>query len=141
MKPRVKIFLDDIRTITGVNSDEWIIVRSASEFMETCDRIGFSNIELVSLDHDLGELSISEYYRNINNLKLDYANIKPELTGYDCAKFLVERWMDGEPVFDVLVHSANPIGSANIMGMVNAFRKIRKLPQNCVRIRWQYLKD
>lgn len=136
---KVKIYLDDTRTIIREPGDNWIVVRNANDFMRTIEEIGFENIELASLDHDLGELSISEYYNNKMNFTIDYTNIAPELTGYDCAKYLVEKWMDGESVFDVVVHSANPVGAANIMGLINAFRKYRKLEQNCIRVQWAHI--
>jgi hypothetical protein len=42
--------------------------------------------------------------------------------------------MDGEPVVDVVIHSANAIGSANMMGYINNYRHVNRLPQNCVRV-------
>jgi hypothetical protein len=33
----------------------------------------------------------------------------------------------------ILIHSANPIGSANIMGYINNYPKNKRLPQNCTR--------
>jgi hypothetical protein len=68
---------------------------------------------------------------------LNYDNIT-EKTGMDCTKWLVEKWMDGEPVVDVVVHSANAIGSGNMMGYINNFRHINNLQQNCVRVQWAH---
>jgi hypothetical protein len=53
----------------------------------------------------------------------------------DCTKWLVEQWMNGEPVCEVKIHSANAIGSANMMGYINNYRHINRLPQTCER--WQ----
>jgi len=39
----------------------------------------------------------------------------------------------------VLVHSANPIGSANIMGYVNNFFMNEAQPQTCVRVNIPHL--
>jgi hypothetical protein len=68
---------------------------------------------------------------------LNYDNIT-EKTGMDCTKWLVEKWMDGSPVVDVVVHSANAIGSANMMGYINNYRHIHRLPQDCVRVQWAH---
>lgn len=126
------IYLDDVRT--PVDKD-WIVVRNYDEFVDKVTEIGFKNIELISLDHDLGDTAMREWYTNVaKNFTLDYNNIT-EKTGMDCAKWLVERWMDGEPVVTVKVHSANAIGSANIMGYINNFKHIYRFPQDCVR--WQ----
>ena len=104
------------------------------EFVAKVNEIGLENIELISLDHDLGDSAMKEWHTNVyHNYKLDYNNIT-EKTGYDCAKWLVEQWMDGKPIVDVYTHSANAIGSANIMGYINNYRHVNRLPQNCVRV-------
>jgi hypothetical protein len=96
------------------------------------------NIQAVSLDHDLGDSAMKEWHNNVyHNYKLDYDNIT-EKTGYDCAKWLVEQWMDDKPVVTVMTHSANAIGSANIMGYINNYRHISRLPQNCVRVQIEH---
>ena len=126
-----KIYLDDVRT--PIDST-WIVVRSYDEFVTKVNEIGLENIGVISLDHDLGDSAMKEWHRNVyHNYKLDYNNIT-EKTGYDCAKWLVEQWMNGKPVVDVYTHSANAIGSANIMGYINNYRHVNKLPQNCVRV-------
>ncbi len=126
-----KIYLDDIRT---PHDPEWVVVRSFEEFVEKVNEIGLQNIEVISLDHDLGDTAMKEWHTNVyTNYTLDYSNIE-EKTGYDCAKWLVEQWMDGKRVVTVWTHSANAIGSANIMGYINNYRHIHRLPQNCVRV-------
>ena len=126
-----KIYLDDVRT--PIDKD-WIVVRNYDQFILTVQEIGLANIGVISLDHDLGDSAMSEWHTNVyHNYKLDYDNIT-EKTGYDCAKWLVGQWMNGEPVCDVYTHSANAIGSANIMGYINNYRHINHLPQNCVRV-------
>jgi hypothetical protein len=129
---KVSIYLDDIRT---PNDERWIICRNYDEFVNKVDEIGLDNIETISLDHDLGETAIREYFKNVtNNYILDYNNIH-EKTGYDCAKWLVEKSIEsGVNLPTILTHSANPIGSANIMGYINNYLKNKKLPQNCVRV-------
>ena len=133
---KYRIYLDDVRT--PVDKDDWIVVRSYVEFVEKITEIGLENIELISLDHDLGDTAMVEWHRNVyHNYELDYDNIL-EKTGMDCVKWLVEQWMDGEPVVTVVVHSANAIGSGNMMGYINNYRHINKLPQNCIRVQWEH---
>jgi hypothetical protein len=128
---KVRVYLDDIRTPV---EDDWMICRDYDEFVNKVSEIGLENIYMISLDHDLGETAIREYFKNVTkNYILDYENIE-EKTGYDCAKWLVEQSIDRDidlPL--ILTHSANPIGSANIMGYINNYLKNKRLPQNCVR--------
>jgi len=125
------IYLDDVRTPVD---EDWIVVRNYDEFVNKITEIGMENIGLISLDHDLGDSAMKEWHNNVyHNYKLDYNNIT-EKTGYDCAKWLVEQWlMHDKPIVPVKVHSANAIGSANIMGYINNFKHINKLPQDCIR--------
>lgn len=128
---KARVYLDDIRTPI---EDDWVICRDYDEFVNKVSDIGLENIYMISLDHDLGETAIREYFKNVTkNYILNYENIQ-EKTGYDCAKWLVNQSIDLNidlPL--VLTHSANPIGSANIMGYINNYLKNRKLPQNCER--------
>lgn len=137
---KARIYLDDVRTPNDPNNEwvngieQWTVVRSYDEFVAKVNDIGLENIELISLDHDLGDSAMHEWKTNVaNNYKLDYNNIT-EKTGYDCAKWLVEKWMAGEPVVKVYTHSANAIGSANIMGYINNYKHVNHLPQDCVRV-------
>lgn len=142
-----RIYLDDIRTPTG---DNWIVVRSYEEFVNKVNELGLPNIEIISLDHDLGDTAMDEYYNNVSpNYTLDYNNIQ-EKTGYDAAKFLVNQFYNtNEERFNmtrlerkahkfvfplVYVHSANPIGSGNIMGYLNNFYMNEGQAQTCVRV-------
>jgi hypothetical protein len=127
---KTKIYLDDIRTpLEG----DWVVVRSYEEFVAKITEIGLENIDLISLDHDLGDSAIKEWKGNVKeNFTLDYNNIT-EKTGMDCTKWLVEQWMDGAPVCRVMVHSANAIGSGNMMGYINNFKHISRLTQDCER--------
>jgi hypothetical protein len=127
-----KIYLDDVRTPV---EDGWTIVRNYDDFVSTIMYLGLDRIELISLDHDLGDSAMKEWHTNVaRNYTLNYDNIT-EKTGMDCVKWLVNQWLDGQPVVDVVVHSANAIGSANMMGYINNYRHIHQLPQNCVRVR------
>jgi hypothetical protein len=124
------IYLDDLRTPID---QEWIVVRNYDEFVDTINEIGLENIGLISLDHDLGDSAMKEWHTNVyHNYTLDYDNIT-EKTGMDCTKWLVDQWLEGKPVVTVKVHSANAIGSANMMGYINNYKHINRLPQDCIR--------
>lgn len=129
---KVKIYLDDVRT--PVDGD-WVVVRDYDAFVSNILYYGLENVDLISLDHDLGDTAMIEYYNNVkHNYKLEYQNIT-EKTGYDCCKFLVDHSMDNNiPLPLVYVHSANPIGSANMMGYINNYLMNSHLPQTCVRV-------
>lgn len=130
---KINIYLDDIRT--PIDSEFWTVVRDYKEFVAKVTEVGLGNINIISLDHDLGPTAMKEWHNNVyRNYSLNYDNIE-EKTGYDCAKWLVERWMDGEPVVKVVTHSANAIGSANIMGYINNYRHIKGIDQDCIRVR------
>jgi hypothetical protein len=126
------IYLDDVRT---PENEGWIVVRDYDEFAGTVTLIGLENIELISLDHDLGDSAMSEYYSNVRpNYTLDYNNVT-EKTGYDVCKFLVEHSMNtGTPLPKVVVHSANPIGAANMMGYINNYYKNCGQEEKCIRV-------
>ena len=147
------IYLDDVRT--PINGDvEWIVVRNYNEFVSKVQEIGLENIDVISLDHDLGDSAMNEYFKNVApNYTLDYNNIT-EKTGYDCAKWLVEYFYIKNPNSKyksrdvkqgssfrfpkVFTHSANPIGSANIMGYINNFLMNEVQSQTCVRVQIQH---
>lgn len=148
---KYNIYLDDVRT--PVHQD-WIVVRNYDEFVQKVSELGLDNIKVISLDHDLGDTAMDEYFNNVSpNYVLDYSNIY-EKTGYDCAKWLVNHFYDVHPEFileprsekkkiklpfpEIYVHSANPIGSANIMGYVNNFLMNEGQPQSCVRVQIEH---
>jgi len=129
---RLRLYLDDIRTPVD---DDWIVVRNYDEFVKQLKLNGLGNFEVISLDHDLGEGAMVEYYTNVkNNYMLDYNNIN-ERTGMDCCRYLVSESMNEKiPLPQIYVHSANPIGAANMMGYINNYLMNCKLPQTCVRV-------
>ena len=118
-REKMRLYLDDVRIPT---EDGWAVVKNYDEFVAHIRMHGLESYEIISLDHDLGDTAMNEYYNNVHpNYTLDYSNIK-EKTGMDCAKFLVaESMTKGIPLPAIYVHSANPIGSANIMGYVNNY--------------------
>ena len=94
---------------------------------------------------------MEEYFNNVEpNFELDYSNIK-ERTGLDCVKWLINHFYDLNPTrlemssdlkkkipinFPmVTVHSANPIGSSNMMGYINNFLKNERQPESCIRVK------
>ena len=132
---KYRIYLDDVRTPVGKG---WVVVRNYDEFIQKINTIGLENIELISLDHDLGDSAMAEWhYGVVKNYTINYDNIT-EKTGYDCAKWLVNKWLDGEPVVKVVTHSANAVGSANIMGYINNYLHLNRLPQDCVRVQIEH---
>jgi hypothetical protein len=129
---KIWLYLDDVRIPT---EGEWEIVRNYDEFVAHIKMNGLENYEVISLDHDLGEGAMVEYYTNTKtNYELDYNRI-PEKTGMDCARFLVAESMNSKiPLPTIYVHSANPIGSANMMGYINNYFRNCKLPEVCVKV-------
>ena len=136
---RLRLYLDDIRTPVD---DDWIIVRNYDEFVAQIKLNGLGNFEVISLDHDLGEGAMVEYYTNVkNNYMLDYNNIS-ERTGMDCCRYIVSESMNEKiPLPQIYIHSANPIGSANMMGYINNYLMNCRLPQTCVRVQINHTID
>lgn len=146
------IYLDDVRTPAEDERIEWVVVRSFHEFVDSVTEIGLDSISGISFDHDLGPQAMKEYFQNVQpHYRLNYDNID-ELTGYHACKWLVEHYYEKNPdrlamerlekkttffVFPKLtVHSANPIGSANIMGYLNNFLKNEAQRDTCIRHFW-----
>jgi hypothetical protein len=136
MKKMIWLYLDDMRT---PKDDNWTVVRSYDEFCDFIKLNGLDSIERISFDHDLGDTAMMEYYRNVaKNYTIDYDNIK-EKTGFDCAKWLVNHSMDtGIPLPEIYIHSANPIGSANIMGYINNYYKNCRDSRIAQIARWEH---
>lgn len=127
----IKIYLDDVRTPVKNN---WYVVRNYNEFVHLVNKIGLDKIDEISLDHDLGDEAMTEYYTNVKNFnQLDYNNIN-EKTGMDCAKFLVNKSLDDNIVLpQIYVHSANPIGSDNMISYINNYLISCGLPKTCIK--------
>jgi hypothetical protein len=150
---KINIYLDDVR-IPQTPEVKWHLVKNYDQFVNLVESVGLEGIEVITLDHDLGPESMHEYFTNVSpNYKLEYENIS-EKTGYDCAKYLVNKFYDQHPERiemdrrqkktaeayfpTVLCHSANPIGSANIMGYINNFLMNEGRNQNCIRVHWDH---
>jgi hypothetical protein len=97
-----KLFLDDIRFPVDQG---WIIARTYDEAVNVVKTLGIP--QKISFDHDLGLNSLS---------------------GFDFAKFIVEYDMLNDEIdntFVFVVHSANPVGSENIKGLLNNYIKFK----------------
>jgi hypothetical protein len=149
---KIKIYLDDVRTPT---EEGWVVVRNYEQFVDKIVEYGLHNVSVISLDHDLGDIAMKEYFNNVSpNYTLDYENIN-EKTGYDAIKFLVSYFYSTNEerinmsrnerrkhlfIFPkVYVHSHNPIGASNIMGYCNNFLKNEMQDQTCVRVNINFL--
>lgn len=114
-----RLFLDDIRNpswVYGLDADsQWVVVRSGQEFYDWINTNGLP--EVISFDHDLG--GVDE-----EGNEVDPATVP---SGMDCAHFLVNYCLDHDlPLPDFYVHSANPVGVANIRGLLDGFRRHQK---------------
>ena len=93
MENNIALYIDDER-VPKTNRN-WEVVRNAAEARKYMNENGCPSY--ISFDHDLGDFE----------------------TGYDIAKWIVEKDMerDGKFIpenFEFNVHSANPVGAANI---------------------------
>lgn len=127
-----KLFLDDIRNPkdccnglvpSNLNKlywdNDWSIVRSYNTFVAWIVKNGLP--DFISFDHDLADIHYSMDFSNPNF----NGN---EMTGYDCAKWLVDYCLDQKlqlPHF--VIHSQNPVGKQNIQGyLLNASKFLTK---------------
>ena len=109
------IFLDDERMPAAKKplpwlADEPVIVRSYDEFVAEIEANGCP--AFITFDHDLG----------------------PGKNGFDCAKWFVEWILDDEsrydPEFQWYAHTQNPVGLANIAGLIQPFRRMMEAKRN-----------
>lgn len=126
------LFLDDFRApvdaiYTGntIYYENWIVIRNYPEFVEYLRNNPLP--DLISFDHDLAD---GHYHKNMQSGVLNYdaeSFMKDsEKTGYHCAKFLIDLCIDlGYKLPEFLVHSMNPIGKENILGLLNNFKKFQ----------------
>ncbi|WDF65095.1 cyclic-phosphate processing receiver domain-containing protein [Flavobacterium sp. KACC 22763] len=104
-----KLFLDDIRDVNivykNLTNDDFVIVRNFEDFKAVILERGLP--ELISFDNDLG---------------LD-ENDQVAEDGYACAKWLVyESGIDLQNL-KFNVHSANPVASQQIQGLLDNYIK------------------
>lgn len=111
------LWLDDLRDPKDTLWSEWIInsgydlselnivwVKNYVEFIEHINTEGLPDV--IGFDHDLGE--------------------SDEMTGFDCAKWLVDYCIDNEKDLPKwLIQSANPVGAKNISGLLISYLKFK----------------
>ena len=113
------IFIDDERNFEDVtwvsypNFDKVVTLRRYNEFENHIDDIVIQGGKLeglyFSFDHDLG---------------LEYSEHGMEMTGYDCAWYLVDLMgeMKTNPnAINYWVHSQNPVGKKNIESLLENY--------------------
>lgn len=100
----MKIFLDDLRSISDVYKNEnsfkeWFLCRNYDEFIDYIHNY-YDTITHISFDHD-----ISSYDKEGN-----------EYTGYDAVKYLTNYIIDNNLLvnFTVNFHTANQVGYENM---------------------------
>lgn len=119
MNKEIFLYVDDMRTPID---NRWTIVRSYNEFKYFIETNGNHNIETISFDHDLGD-----------------TNSEHEMTGMDCAKFLINYFMDNNcTIPEMYVHSDNNVGSENIIKYINNWLKFNELNEKCRLIEVKY---
>ena len=136
---KISIYLDDIRIpIEHPENKIWEIIRSYEDFVEVVELVGLDNIDIISLDHDLDPSATKHFLDEVLlTYQIDYSKIE-EKTGLDVAKWLIMHSIEtGKKLPLCYVHSANPIGAANIEGHINLYLKKCRMPENCVRVRWK----
>ena len=105
-----KLFLDDKRKPkeVGFHETDWILAESFYDAIEYVMSLGVPHT--ISFDHDLGDDSHGK-------------------TGFDFAKWLVEQDMNGDYLipdeFWFTVHSANPVGAANIQSYLDNYLRVK----------------
>lgn len=106
-----KLFIDDLRDPPVHEfrpEHDYIVIRSYAEAIGWMRQNGCPNF--ISFDHDLGSID--------------------GLDGVDIVKWMINRDLDSNFTwmpehFAYTVHSANPVGAANIVGMLDGYIKTR----------------
>jgi hypothetical protein len=100
-----RLFIDDER-YPPRDGNEWVIARNYEEVFDIIEERGMPSF--ISFDHDLGD---------------------DEPSGFHITKKLVELDMDGDQKFpsefQYYVHSANPVGKANIEGYIDNYMRVK----------------
>ena len=127
-----KLFLDDVRrpetTYTYMElpvlcEDGWIIVRNYYAFITLIEKKGMPDV--IAFDHDLADI----HYKVQD---FDYDREDYEKTGYHCAKWLIDYSMDNNEELpkEIIIHSMNPYGSANIKSLFDTYFKVHEIEHN-----------
>lgn len=122
------LFLDDLREPHVVGNymnpvelrslfrlQHWVVVRNYDQFVDYVKRAGVP--KMVSFDHDLADdhYGMTAFYENLGDY---YMEPDREMTGYDCAKWLIEyaEKQNCKLPF-IMCHSMNPVGKENILNL------------------------
>lgn len=151
----MKIYLDDARTPLDTS---WKIVRNYDEFIAKVklfivNRHPFTeyfekdeplpvNPQVypginISFDHDLADSHYTPPHLWDDydaSKKWQDEQVHTEKTGYDCAKWLMKMGILPEMFW---VHSANPVGADNILGLINNYYKEYGYTQRGFRTFWE----
>lgn len=125
---KIRLFLDDVRVpencllymhtrinnISLYRASNWVIVRNFEDFTEAV-KYNYPAIELISLDHDLGE-DVAIENRELGLSKRAARKSKKFVkSGYDCAVWLKQFYKEKNVTLPpIIVHSMNPVGTENI---------------------------
>lgn len=117
------LFLDDIRNPDYVKDGrDYVLARSFDEATELVYRRGLPSH--IAFDHDLGW---DELEPNENGLIIDLG--QEAKSGYDFAHWLVEGDLEGHldipETFTWSIHSSNPVGAANINGLLTSYMRTK----------------
>ena len=128
------LFLDDIRIPVDAFEytnepmfvhKKWDIVRTYEEFVEWITINGMP--DFISFDHDLADSHYTPEYlwRNFKkSLEWQMRQVHIEPTGLDCADWLVLYCRkNGRKLPKYDCHSANPVGKALILGLLNFYKQ------------------
>jgi hypothetical protein len=99
-----------------------IWVKSYIEFVKWIKDNGLPY--MIAFDHDLGQDIANEKINKGMNKRKSRSEKKDALSGFDCAKYLVDYCIDNEVELPQwTIQSANPVGKDNINGLLNNYRK------------------
>lgn len=95
-----KMFIDDVREPP---SNDYVVVRSSSEALDYIKNNGMPSF--ISFDHDLGGDDTTMVF----------------------LRKLVDYWNGYDTIPDYVVHSANPVGSKNIVSFMDSWKRSTKI--------------
>lgn len=134
------LWLDDYRDPFNKKYD-WLVfspigrnvkVVWVTSFKEFTDHIMVHGLpDGICFDHDLADEHYDVYHNTDLTLDEYYITNDREMTGYDCAKWLVEYCMDNDkdiPPYGI--QSANPVGRVNIDKLLKSYTNFRSLNNN-----------
>jgi hypothetical protein len=117
------LFLDDERTIEMVDRSQWpdmnILIARSSRRAQEIVRL-YDMPKFMSLDHDLG---IQDGFEDTTMVFLKWLFI-------DYPKRASLAWTSRVPLIipEYVVHSANPIGTQNIISYIESYRRSLTIP-------------